>query len=219
VFGVQVEGEARQLAQFAYAQGKRSALTIADDTALSRRLELAFLDEWSRLGARPQAQFAYSANAVDLNALRQAAGSGQVDIVFLAVDSAKARLLRPYLPNNVLLCATSQIAAAQGQTLANFDLDGIRFVDMPWLLAPDHPAVMIYPRMESAGGSGDLERLYALGIDAYRIAADLLGAHDIARKPLDGVTGRITLTRGHLFAREAMPAQFANGKTVVSERP
>jgi len=86
-------------------------------------------------------------------------------------------------------------------------------VDMPWLLQPDHPAVMVYARPDTpAPIAGDGERLFAFGIDAYRIAVDLLGESRIAREPLDGVTGQISMTRGRYFVRELTPAQFAEGR-------
>ena len=48
------------------------------------------------------------------------------------------------------------------------------------------------------------ERLYALGIDAFRLAACCCTAD---RKPaLDGVTGRITLEADRHFARVLAPA-------------
>ena len=70
-------------------------------------------------------------------------------------------------------------------------LNGVRFVDMPWLLQADHPAVMVYPRLQ-AGDDVEFERLYALGIDAFRLGLELLKG---TREPaLDGVTGQISLT-------------------------
>ena len=48
--------------------------------------------------------------------------------------------------------------------------NGIRFVDMPWILQSDHPAVMIYARGESIapGSDYDLEKLQ----DAQRRIAE-----------------------------------------------
>jgi outer membrane PBP1 activator LpoA protein len=90
-------------------------------------------------------------------------------------------------------------------------------MDMPWLLQPDHPAVMIYQRRELQADL-DLERLYALGIDAFRIALVLLAGK--AEAALDGVTGRLTLGGDRQFTRGLTTAQFSDGKlTVVRERP
>ena len=75
----------------------------------------------------------------------------------------------------------------------------MRLLDLPWHVHADHAAVMLYPRPLTRG-SLDMERLYALGIDAYRIA------REIARKPvssfrLDGVTGRLDVSFGKGAAR------------------
>ena len=58
----------------------------------------------------------------------------------------------------------------------------------------------------------ELERLYALGIDAFRIAQGLL---DGKREPLDGVTGRLTPGSDRYYVRELTRAQFIDGKLVV----
>jgi hypothetical protein len=46
------------------------------------------------------------------------------------------------------------------------ELDGVRLMQMPWLVWPDHPAVMAYPRLGGQLANVELQRLYALGIDA-----------------------------------------------------
>ena len=213
VFGLQLENEARQIAQLAYAEGKRSALTINDDTALAKRIHQAFVDEWNKLGGRHQAEFAYSSSAVNLNALRQALSARTADVVFIALNSDKTRLIRPFLGNAVQIYASSQIVDDKSEPAANLDLNGVRFIDMPFILQPDHAAVMLYPRLDAA--SVELERFYALGIDAFRIAQDWLKNQEITRTALDGVSGRISLTRDRQFLREGVPAQFSDGRALA----
>jgi hypothetical protein len=41
-----------------------------------------------------------------------------------------------------------------------------------------------------------------------------LGEGRIAREPLDGVTGLISMTRGRYFVRELTPAQYIDGRPV-----
>jgi outer membrane PBP1 activator LpoA protein len=75
---------------------------------------------------------------------------------------------------------------------------------------------MIYPR-PATPLSPEMERLYALGIDAYRLVRIIL-EHDEARAlPLDGVTGRITLSGHNTFQREAIPAIIRQGQGVPVE--
>jgi outer membrane PBP1 activator LpoA protein len=212
--GLAVEPEARQVARLARDEGRRAALVIVDDAPLSRRMQQAFRAEFEANGGSLVAEVAYQGGAPDsLREWQEAAGA---DMVFLAVDAAKARMLRPYLAGTLALYATSQINAAPGDTLAAYDLNQVRFVDMPWFLEPDHPAVMIYPR-PAPGLAIDLERLYALGIDAFRVGFWLMAP---APDPfIDGVTGRLHLGPGRQFVRELPEARFVDGKTAVVGEP
>ncbi|HEU0219819.1 MAG TPA: penicillin-binding protein activator [Gallionella sp.] len=205
-FGMAVEAEARQAAQLARQQGLHQAIVIVTHAQLAKRLQFAFEEEWHRSGGailheiefdNDPAVFAEIADIPDTT-------------VFLAADAEKARLIRPYLPNKLPIYATSQIFVGNSDTLTNYDLNGIRFVDMPWLLQADHPAVMVYPR-PVLPLSADHERLYALGIDAFRLIQLLLAGKVDAALPLDGVSGRIELD-GHIFQRIAVPAMFAQGQ-------
>lgn len=125
-------------------------------------------------------------------------------MAFLSLDVAQARAVRPTL-EQLSLYASSQSYIGDAQTGAVIDLAGIRVFDMPWLLRRDHPAVMIYPR-QSVVGDPDLDRLYALGIDAWRIGQIMLKPHtDIT---LDGVTGKLTLGRDRQFMRELVSVRL-----------
>ncbi|MCC6535123.1 MAG: penicillin-binding protein activator [Burkholderiales bacterium] len=214
-FSLQVETEARQVARMAYAEGRRSALTLGAEQPLVRRIHRAFSDEFTRRGGRVSAEFVYRTTTADLMALREAAGSGQSDMVFLALDAGRARVVRGYLDGPVQVYATSQVLEGAPDRVRDAQLNGIRFVGMPWLLQPDHSAVMVYARAgASPPPATDFERLYAFGIDAYRIAVDLLRGGEIARIPLDGVTGRVSLAPDRHFVRELVPAQFVDGIAV-----
>ncbi len=210
-FGLPPESEARQSALLATAAGLRTITLVSTNTALSKRLVQAFADEWQRAGGVIQSEITYTNDPNPLKALALDPGNA----VFMAAELDKARLLRPYINNTLPVYATSQAFSGNTNTLTNYDLADVHFVDMPWLLQPDHPAVMIYPRATPALEL-ERERLYALGIDAYRLL-QILFEHGMTNAlPLDGVTGKITLT-GHLFQREAAPAVFKQGVAVVSE--
>lgn len=214
-FSLQVETEARQVARMAFADGRRTALTVTEGTLLARRIHGAFTDEFIRQGGKVIAQFTYSNATSDLVTLRESAASGHADTVFLALEAHRARLVRPYVDGPAQIYATSQVFNGPVERLRDAELNGVRFVDMPWLLQPDHPAVMVYTRPDATAPiAGDSERLYALGIDAYRIASDLLHDARTAREPLDGVTGRIHLTPERHFVRELTAAEFADGRPV-----
>lgn len=214
ILSLNVEADARQVAQRAWQDGYRKAITINGDTSLLKRIHQAFVDEFIRLGGAHVAAYGYTPDPEGLTRIKRAVGTGTMDMGFLALDFTRARLARPYL-GSLPVYATSQAYPADAGPLAGFDLAGVRFLDMPWLLQPDHPAVMVYPR--SPQNDIELERFYALGIDAYRVALTLLAGN--ADSALDGVTGRLTLGADRQFTRGLTTAQFSEGKlTVVRER-
>lgn len=140
---------------------------------------------------------------------------------FVALDAEQTRQFRFAIGSELPLYATSQLnrnILTEGQEIEPLPyLDGVRLLELPWQLQRDHPAVMIYPRLFQEGEqkrSADLERLYALGIDAYRVA------RAIAAKPekgfeVDGVTGKliIGLKKGHYsFERVSQSATYRQGR-------
>lgn len=211
-FGLSVEPEARLVARVAFARGLRDAVVVQASTFLARRVSRAFADEWFGLGGRigDVREFGPQTNLVEL---RQSLADSQAQMAFLSADADQARQVRPYLNNQIPIFATSQVNDGKTGPLVNSDLNGIRFVDMPWIVQPDHAAVMIYPRLE--GFSSELQRLYALGIDSCRIAADLLGGRQGIN--LDGVTGRISLRSGNVLQREPVQAVFRDGAGISVE--
>lgn len=215
LFGLAAEGEARQTAQLAFNNGRRSALTVTANTPLAKRVQQAFADAWRGLGGKLVAQASFAPDRTQFPALRDTVIKHPVDMIFLAADANRAQLVRPYLDANTPTYATSMVFGGNRETSRNVDLNGILFVEMPWLLVPDHPAVMVYPRAESF--NIEQERLYALGIDAFRIATAMAQNPRLGEgRLLDGVTGQISLA-DHQFQREMVVAQFRQGTAVAIE--
>jgi outer membrane PBP1 activator LpoA protein len=214
LLGLQVEAEARQAAQLAWSQGARNVLTIFGDTPLFKRVNQTFVDEWLRFGGTIAAGLPFASDPDQLLKLRDAAKASGADAIFLALDAKRARIVRPYLDSHLPTFATSHVYSGRTEAILNHDLNGIRFMDSPWLVQADHPAVRVYPHSDFPL-SAEMDRLYALGIDAFRIAEMLLlGAQPAT---LDGVIGRITLMRGNQFERALIPAIIRQGEAVALE--
>ena len=208
------ESEARAAAAAAFRQDATIALVVTTRAPLSARAAAAFADAWVALGGSVRETIEFTGS---LGRLRQAVERARGDIVFLAVDAERAKLMRPYLGRNVQMIGTSQVygGAARSKTYKAHDLNGLRFVDMPWLHQPDHAAVMVFPRPETAM-SADLDRLYALGVDAFRIAAELARAR--TEFTVDGVTGSLAVHAG-VIERVPLQFEYRDGAVVpVSER-
>jgi outer membrane PBP1 activator LpoA protein len=212
VLTLQVDAEAKLVAKLAYEEGHRRAYTVTGTDPLSRRMSAAFVEEFTRLGGVQADGRVYDGSELaGLDQYRANIASSNADAVFLALDAARGRAVRPYL-GSVPVYATSQIYPGTAGDLAAFELNDVRFVGMPWLLQPDHAAVMVYPRPDY-GGNLDLQRLYALGIDAFRAARELLaGRRTFA---LDGVTGGLTLGADRIVRRALPVAQLTDGRPML----
>jgi outer membrane PBP1 activator LpoA protein len=214
LFGLSTEADARQIARAALRDGMKRALVLTQPNAFSRRVQQAFIESFSEGGGSIAAQHAAVTDLNALNKLHALAPATGTDMVFIAADLVTARTVRPFLDTQLPTYATSQIWSGPIDANANFDLNGVRLLDMPWLLEPDHPAVMVYPRPQPALAPEN-ERLYALGIDAFRLAELALERGMLPGLSLDGVTGRLTLERGHWIAREPNPAQLWKGQLLI----
>ncbi len=206
-FGLTLEGEARQVARLAAGEDLHGAIIVSTDTPLSKRVVQAFTEEWKKQGGEITAVKIFNNDTSIFADLPVELGS----MVFVAASAEKARLFRPFLHAALPVYSTSQIFNGNGPSnqIVNYDLRDIHFVDMPWLLEPDRPVVAAYPRANPPLEI-DMERFYALGIDAYRLT-QLMVSNRIGSARLDGVTGSIRLGANRQFEREAVAAQFRQG--------
>jgi len=199
VAGLSVEEEARQVADWAareHPQGR--ALVLTGAAAWAQRAAGAFESRWSELGHTNQ-RFAVpsgEAGKAALEDLKQKLEIDPPDLLFAALDGAHLRLVRATAGAATLPCYGGG-AAHPGRTPdpGATALDGVRLLDLPWMVRPDQPAVMVYPRPLNTEQPLDMDRLYALGIDAFRIAREL-ALRGGAPFGLDGVTGRLDVTAG-----------------------
>lgn len=225
--GLSIEDEARQAATWA-ASEKNSArvMVLTSNVAWQRRAAKAFASQWQSLGRgelTPFELFSSSGyfSASGLKQLKAKIHNEKPGLVFIAMDAAQTRQMRALFAADTSIYATSQINDNTRISLEQDDaapvpqLDGIRVLDLPWQLQPDHSAVMIYPRLvNEVKPPVDNERLYALGIDAFRIAHELLLGHASQFK-LDGVTGKLSVQwsgkSAPRFERQLLPAVYRQG--------
>jgi uncharacterized protein len=220
-FGLSADAEAERVVQVALASfvnlrpglstGARTMVLVGAG-ALDRRIAQAYVNALRAAGEVPAT---VEVTPATVNRLGRQFETGSYDAVFLALGAREASLLRPRIPRGIAIFGTSllNVGDPAGSPMASalaFDLEGVRFVDMPWLLQPDHPAVMVYPPV---GRPMTLEtaRLYALGIDAFRVAQVWMKGE--SRFEVDGVTGRLRVDRAQSVRVERVPmsAIYRNG--------
>jgi uncharacterized protein len=213
-----LDWEARLVARAASQDGLKRIALISSATSLSKRIQESFEKEWTRVGGEVVARVSINNDPNDGQRIKTSLDRAKPDVVFIAGDPRTARFARPYLPTGTPVFATSHALDARAGTVANIDLESVRFLEMPWFVEKDHPAVMAYARPEE-NMPLDYERLYALGIDAWRLTQLILkatvspnAARNIA--PLDGVTGRLTLD-GAQFVRALSTVEMRDGQTFL----
>ncbi|MFC5473104.1 penicillin-binding protein activator [Paraherbaspirillum soli] len=204
--GLSLEAEARQVANWVsadFAPGK--AFVLSTSTAWQRRAASAFVQQALSHGLH-SAQMTLRTDGAMLNAaglaqLQQRIQSEKPQLLFAALNADQARQVRSAIDAEIPIYGISQLNPLlpndNNQEHRLPELDGVRLLDIPWLVQPDHPAVMIYPRTISDPDqqrNADLERLYALGIDAFRIAREVAARNTAFQ--VDGVTGKLDVHFG-----------------------
>lgn len=223
-----LEGDARQIARIAFKDNFRNMVVLTGPSSLSKRIQDAFEKEWLRLGGIITARIAFSGEQIDGPKVKLAMekdDASKADAVFIAPNMSVARVARPYLPIGMPVFATAHSIEPRAETVENLDLDSVKYLEMPWFAERDHAAVMSYPRSPD-GTPVDYERLYALGIDAWRIVSAMLqpaiqpvagNVNIVTDRPLrsfvsiDGVTGRISLD-GNQFVRSLSLLEMRDGQ-------
>ncbi|MGE0807916.1 MAG: penicillin-binding protein activator [Burkholderiaceae bacterium] len=220
-FGLSIESEARQIAAAALEEatlsigGRRPrAAAVQNASALGRRSAAAFIERWRELGG--DVYDPVDVSIATPGRVRSLLGRVRADVYFVGASPDVAGAVRLALSGRGVIYGASMLntgalASADDAALGlrSPELEGVRVLDMPWLLQRDHPAVMAYPRPQ--GLHLELQRLYALGIDAFRLTRRLI-ERDVPLD-LDGVTGRLRLDapEGAAVERLGVMAEYRDG--------
>jgi outer membrane PBP1 activator LpoA protein len=146
-----------------------------------------------------------------------------VDFVFLVASSRQARLIRPqlrfYRASSLPVYTTSRVYSGMPDANKDADMNGIIFCDMPWTLESGGSSDHLQQTINASwpGNASRYRRLYALGIDAYRLTPYLGELGNNMFGAYHGVTGNLSLgARGHIN-RSLRCAKFSRGIPVLLE--
>ncbi|MFA7665596.1 MAG: penicillin-binding protein activator [Burkholderiaceae bacterium] len=204
VFGLSIENEAEHAAAYAYRDalefqaGRRPrAAIVHDGSPVSQRSVTAFIQRWYSLGGEYYEAVRIEAATPAL--IHDRLRGVEADLHFAAMPPSACAALKAALGDGARVYGTSMLNSGAVPAFGDEDpkalavrspeLEGVRLVMMPWQVQPDHPAVMAYPRQREL--NVELQKLYALGIDALRLALPLMAGDSLIE--LDGVTGELRL--------------------------
>jgi uncharacterized protein len=225
VFGLAVDSEASQVARASYDDAALRvpirrplrAAVVHSSTIQGKRSASAFIQVWQALGG----EVVNTVESDSKNLMQDkvvSTSTPNLDVLFTAVAPDALKGLRQAVPATIAIYGTSQLNNYVVGSATRFnDLNGIRVVDMPWQIQADNLAVMAYPRATNTFSSLEQQRLYALGIDTYRIIRELVGQR--SKFELDGVTGRLKLdlSVSQKVERSGLVAEFRKGQPVPFE--
>ena len=182
---------------------------IASDTPRQQRFASAFNAEWILAGGGAPVMFRFDPSPDVLRLLKRELGKTPFDVALLAVDAADAARAKPYI-GSIPSYTSSEVNERQSPDALR-DLDNVRFVEIPWLVDADAAAFPDLKRPDYPNPA--LERLYALGMDAFRVAQAFADGTP-SKLEFDGATGHLSLDSTRQFVREGRLMQFRGGRVV-----
>jgi len=236
-FTLSPEMEGTRVAERAWRDGHLSAGLLVTDTSNSRRIVAAFTRKWQRLGGKISELVRYSPEQYDhsvelkqlfninqsqnrYDQISQALGykpkfsayqRSDIDFILMIANTETGRLIRPqvnfFSGSKVPVYATSSIFNGIQDEVNNFDLDGTRFPVMPWVLKS----------AEVAPYAGQLNMLFALGSDAYSVAANYQELRNDSSLAINGNTGQVSIGNYGETNYQPIWATFKEGKVVPFE--
>lgn len=143
------------------------------------------------------------------------------DFIFLLAKTTLARQIRPQLQfhhaANLPIYTTSHSYSGIPDPKSDLDLEGIVFPDIPWILADEGEQPLSRSMLQDTLAKNDpgYGRLFAMGIDSYRLMPHLARLQSSSRETLDGKTGILYLDQNNHIHRQLVWAKMKNGNTEI----
>jgi len=239
-FGLAPEDEARQIAMQGAREGASQAGILYPQGEWGERVAQAFAEEWQSLGGTITVTRTYQEGPTlgdtvkELLLVAQSQSRGEavsrftsldMDIqprrrqdmgfLFLLANPNQGRQVKPALnfhyAKDLPVYSTALIHSGESNPRRDQDLNGVRFVDMPWMLSNEDSELRRMTEEQWPEGHGRYERLFAMGIDAYRLQSRLYLLSTLPSSELPGVTGRLSMKQQRIV-RELDWGVFINGE-------
>ncbi len=208
-FALRPEEEARIVARRLIADGRLHGVAIVPQGEWGNRVTDALRAELERHGGSVLALGRYAPGQINFSDIIRstleigatpggpAAHRADATFVFVAGPPSITRLVMPQLKFNYAgdLPVYSMPDGYAPGPVANSDVYGMRFPDMPWMISADPVTAKIRASVDAAwpNRAARWGRLYAFGFDAYRLVPALRSGYLAGGTELAGVTGRLRL--------------------------
>ncbi len=143
--------------------------------------------------------------------------------VFLLAFPRQARLIQPQLrfhgAGDLPVYSTSHVFTGKWNAKLDKDMDGIQFCDIPWILDRKNTWAELRKQLNTLwpARSKRHPRLFALGIDAYRVLPWLEVLENPGPGSFTGATGALSMDSHRHLHRRLKWARFRKGIPVLLE--
>ena len=243
-FGLNPEDEAEQIAEIAMSKGYTRALILTPEGSWGQKVAAAFAQRWQTLNGKIVASQTFDASKnnysekiksilqIDksqqrLQRLQQIIGlrpnyepyrRSDIDFIFLLARPNEGRAIKPLLAyhyaGDIPVYATSHIYRGSNSPSKDQDINGIRFIDIPWIF--DDKSQIRKDINAGIPSSAAYQRMYALGVDSFRLHLRLNQLRNGASGQVFGETGTLTLNDLGQIERELALAEIQEGRAVVN---
>jgi hypothetical protein len=213
-FSLAPEDEAINVANYASTSGLKSASLLYPTGPFGDRLADAFSAQWRTLGGRIIGQKAYPPGDSHYDRTSAALlADGKADFVFLVATTKDAQAIYSSLREagaRMPVVATSHVYSGEFDPNRDAALSGLYFVDIPWILDNERSDSLSRKALRDKlpNVNGPLARLYAMGIDGYRLAPRVAQMGKSPGTFFPGETGGLTIDSLGQIRRQLMLAQF-----------
>ena len=228
-FALLPEDEARQAAERIFQDGYITAIAFAPKGVWGERIIQAFGQRFTELGGQVLETGLYEGKENDysetiVKALKVRRGKERhsgtrredVQAIFVAATPRQARIFKPLLKfhfaEDLPVYATSHAWSGIPNEDRDRDLNGLYFVDLPWLLGEDPDKADLIPMPDELKGTDRYyPRLFALGVDSYRLAPQVKNFHALPDTVIRGYSGDIFMDQNNRFHRKLRWSVFRDG--------
>ncbi len=247
-WGLAPEDEARQAAERAITDRQARAVVLVPEGEWGDRVLRAYQERFEALGGSVIESGTYNptdhdfsepirqllalnaseerhralTNVLGVQSQFQPRRRDDVDVVFIGARPEQARLLGPQLrfhrTGELPIYATAQVFDGDPPVA---DLNGLRFCDMPWMIATDGEAAGLRSRLKALFPARPKEyaRLLALGHDAYLLVQLIESGALQPGTFFPSVSGTLSLRNDGVITRGLACAEIRNGTLKTLDLP
>ncbi len=230
-FSLSPTDEAAPVARHALSAGYHRALALVPQGNWGNRVLDAFRARFSQGGGQLVDSATYNAQAHDHSApIKQLlaayhADPNSVDCIFVAAQPVQGRLihsqLRYYHATHLPMLSISSIYTDQVDPAKDIDLNGVYFVDMPWILGHGPTVARRHKAADRRFGveASAYARLFAMGMDAWLLASRVAGPGLHPGNTFEGMTGVLSVQPNGRIKRYLAWAVFRHGRPKLLRMP